>query len=226
VLFAAMIQFGFINLGASSFNFQSPVLKQVYPALLEYKQEFGHPNVPLGNTEGRQCETLRRLHIQEKLTEEEVNALTELGFRWLTLEDVYKTADFDDMYKRLKDYFNDTNDFPPKKYPADPELGAWVTGVRRLGQAHLDHEHAARLNEMGFQWTSNKNCGSAFMKAYREYLHRLEDTGDNIFVDETVKRWIRAQQFSCNRGTLSETRKHYMVILLSGITDSWMEWEG
>lgn len=57
----------------------SPVLAQVYPALIAHKAEHGNPNIPLGNSDGRKCKTLRRLHFQNKLTEEEVNFLEELG---------------------------------------------------------------------------------------------------------------------------------------------------
>ena len=80
---------------------QSPVLKQVYPALLEHISQFGNPNIPLGNSNGKKCKVLRRLAFQKVLTEEEIDLLTSLGFRFNSLEDVYEEADFDECLGRL-----------------------------------------------------------------------------------------------------------------------------
>ena len=53
------------------------------------------------NEIGKRCQTLRRLAFQKKLIEEEINLLTEMGFRFNTLEEVYEEADFDDCLQRL-----------------------------------------------------------------------------------------------------------------------------
>jgi hypothetical protein len=55
-----------------------------------------------------------------------------------------QTDRFDDFVQRLISYAaqHDGDVSPPKKYPADPELGAWVTAVRRLhttGQVKAAH---------------------------------------------------------------------------------------
>jgi hypothetical protein len=208
---------------SSSIISSHPVLSQVYPALLDYKQKYGHPNIPLGSKEGKQCQTLRRLHIQQKLSDQQVELLTDLGFYWHSLEDVYQTSDFDVLFQRLLDYQQRESDVsPPKKYPADPELGAWVTGIRRVGQDKVLAEHAQRLDAIGFQWTSPRTCGSSFMQQYRELQGRLADGQDDIWNDSKVQAWIKAQQEATARGSLSETRKHYMSTLLG---KGWQEWK-
>ena len=203
---------------------ESAVLKEVYPTLLDWKIQYGHPNVPLGTPEGRQCQTLRRLHIQGKLTKEEETLLSEMGFRFNSLEDVYFDVDFDDLFARLLQ-FEEENQLKfqvPKKYALDPELGAWVTGIRRLGANKVDPEHAKRLNGVGFAWKSNRQCGSKFMKQFREYKARAELEGGvtSLMADESVQKWIAAQRSAHTRGTLSETRFHYMEQLFG---DDWME---
>lgn len=209
-------------------QFTSLVLQQVYPALVQHTKEHGHPNIPLGSKEGKQCQTLRRLHIQQKLTDFEMEILTSMGFRWHSLEDVYRTADFDDLYQRLLLYYQQHGTFdPPKKYAADPELGAWVTGIRRLGPQQLSSEqHYAALNalpEPGFRWVSTRTCGSAFMKQYREIQSRLEEKKDNdVWNDQAVQKWVKAQQLAVGRGDLSETRQHYMEQLLGA---GWNDWK-
>jgi hypothetical protein len=80
----------------------------------------------------------------------------------------------------------------PKKYKPDPELGAWVTALRRLGKRDLvmnedsnnnnntntnsllRPEHVEQLNQVGFSWISHRQCGSAFMLFYRQLVDRLE----------------------------------------------------
>lgn len=202
---------------ATTKAFASPVLSQVYPALVSFKDKFGHANIPLGSSEGRQCETLRRLHVQGKLVESDVTILNELGFRWHSLEDVYYTADFDALLCRLQEYakLHDGDVSPPKKYEPDPELGAWVTGIRRVGRQGVQSSHAAALDEIGFSWTSKRQCGSSFMNQYRDMKRFKDDVGDEAFLEnEKVQLWIRAQQDAAARGTLSETRVHYMEQLI------------
>lgn len=196
----------------------SPVLQQVYPKMLAHVEEFGNPNIPLGSSEGRQCETLRRLRIQNKLTDDEVQLVSDLGFIWHDLEDVYKVVDFDDLFHRLLQYRNDHDGdvSPPKKYAPDPELGAWVTGIRRLGPGGVDAAHRDQLDSLGFQWVSQRKCGSSFMKQYRLIAKQIEsgNNEEDVWADQANQNWLRAQQLALARNDLSETRQHYLEQLL------------
>lgn len=202
----------------------TPVLKQVYPALLQHQQEYGNPNIPLGSKQGRQCEQLRRLHIQQALTEKETEWLESISFRFYSLEQVYETADFDQLYQRLLDYAqeHDGDVSPPKKYNADPELGAWVTGIRRKGVQHVDPRHCQRLDQIGFLWTSPRKCGSKFMKEYRALQEAVALQGHKaVWEKPDHQQWIRAQQVAAQRETLSVTRQHYIQELLQS-DDNWV----
>jgi len=198
---------------------ESPVLKQVYPFLIDHKKEYGNPNIPLGNSQGRQCETLRRLQTQQKLTPEEVSLLEDIGFRFDSLEDVYEKVDFDEMLSRLlsyKDEYAEEGYQIPKKFATDPELGAWCTGLRRLGPTGVDQEHAKVMEEIGFVWKSNRKCGSAFMKRWREIRDRVQAEGDGVLKEEEILKWLQAQRDA----NISETRGHYMAQLFG---EDWRE---
>ena len=214
----------------------SPVLQQCYKDMLEYNATYGHPNIPL--PAGRPLVTLRRLYTQGKLVPSDVDLLNELQFVWHSLEDVYtENMDrFDDFLQRLILYADqhDGDLSPPKKYAADPELGAWVTGLRRLHAIDaVDPIHVVALEALGFLWTSPRQCGSQFMQQYREIQERLVSEGpDAVWRDAKGTAWVRAQQRKASE--LSGTRQHYMAQLLLGTTttssktdgtESWLDWE-
>ena len=199
------------------------LLKEVFPALLVHEKEYGNPNIPLGTTEGRICETLRRLQIQKKLSDSDVALLESMGFRWHSLEDVYRTADFDELLTRLVQYKQDNEGdvSPPKKYPQDPELGAWVTGIRRVGRDNIPQEQINQLEGIGFEWVSKRKCGSSFMTQYRQIKEEVEAAeGDPMlcFKNSANAKWLKAQQQAHAKKALSSTRVHYMEELLG---DDW-----
>jgi len=211
---------------------QSEVLKRVYPSILKHIEEYGNPNIPLGTSEGKKCKTLRRMAFEKKLSEEEVDLLTNLGFRWNSFEDVYEEADFDSCLKRLIDYEKETqsNYQIPKKYHPDPELGAWVIMIRRIGKDNIENSRRQKLDDIGFSWKSTRKCGSSFMNNYRFIKERLESCCsrevngvndetwsvvdseglDQILKDDKIYKWLKAQRKANELGNLSEPRCKYM----------------
>jgi len=204
---------------------QHSVLRQVYPYLLDHIKEYGHPNIPLGSSAGKKCSTLRRLYLDNKLLESDQTILEELGFTFLSFDDIYFDSDFDLMLMKLMQYEkeNQTNYQIPKKYAPDPQLGAWVTNLRRLGPDGVNKEHAEKLNNINFTWKSNRSCGSSFMKQWRKIVNELSTTsitGMESLSTES-KKWIKAQATVYKRGDMSETRLIYMNKLT---TDFGLEW--
>jgi len=207
---------------------QSPVLQQVYPALLSHVGQFGNPNIPLGTTDGKRCKTLRRLAFENKLTAEEMDLLTSMSFRFSSFEDIYEEADFDECLERLVEYEKEHKDNYqiPKKYKPDPELGAWVMMIRRIGRDTVGPDRRKKLDDIGFAWVSLRKCGSAFMKNYRNLKERLEacskvnDEGvwevvdkegvKAVLADESVMKWVVAQRHTAEKGNLIEARCDYL----------------
>ncbi|KAL7503983.1 hypothetical protein ACHAXN_003190 [Cyclotella atomus] len=194
--------------------------------MLKHKSNYGNPNIPLGSEDGKRCKTLRRLAFQNKLTADEVELLTDLGFRWSSFEDVYTECDFDEMKSKLMAYKESQGTFQiPKKYELDPELGAWVTMVRRLYKSNeLPKDEVDKMNEIQFEWISSRKCGSSFMTRYREIQELLNNAtvsgldASKVVDDELdMKKWIHAQKCAFESGKLSESR-------ISCMNDLGVDW--
>jgi Helicase associated domain len=215
-----------------------PVLRQLVPHLRRHQERYGNANIPLGSSSvgGRQCATLRRLRVQGRLRDEhDVRYMNEHfpTFIWHSLEDVYEQHEFEPLFQRLLSYGDDYS--PPKKYPADPELGAWVTALRRLYRIdRVDPDHAQRLNDIGFAWTTPRQCGSQFMIRYRQVVAQYGNSGggygdgrsgltppQDVVFDASTVQWIQAQQRV--HETLSPTRQQYLRQLLG--RDDWQHWQ-
>lgn len=207
----------------------SPVLKQVYPSLMKHIKQYGNPNIPLGSIDGRNCKTIRRLAFEKKLNEKEMNFLQKINFRFNSFEDVYQEANFDECFERMLKYEEQNNNgFQiPKKYPQDPELGAWVTMIRRIGRDNIDVDRRNKLDDIGFVWVGSRKCGSSFMKNYRPIKEKLEacarmnkESGkwevenmkgiESILQEDQTRRWLKAQSDAAKMGNLSQARCDYL----------------
>lgn len=198
-----------------------PVLRQVYPSLLKHTKEYGNPNIPLGTSEGKFCKTLRRLFMQNKLSSGEVQLLEEMKFRLSDLEEIYEEADFDEIVIRLQLYKEEYGHMQvPKKYHVDPELGAWVAMARRISSS-IEPTKRKILDDIGFEWKSNRKCGSNFMKNLRDIDHKIGSMSTD-HIDEKIallnkdeKKWLNAQKLACEKGNLSEARVQYVENIIS-----------
>ena len=149
------------------------------------------------------------------MSPDEVNLLTDLGFRFNSFEDVYTECDFDEMLEKLKRYHAEYKTYQiPKKYQIDPELGAWVTMLRRLYRTNdLPEDEVKKMDDIDFEWISTRKCGSAFMSGYREVLEKLNGAADVeklVKEDVEMRKWFHAQKCAYENGKLSESRAQYL----------------
>lgn len=225
---------------------ESKLLRRAYPAILGHIEEYGNPNIPLGSKEGNYCRMLRRAAFQQTLSTDEIDLLTDLGFRWNSFEGVYEEANFDDCLDRLLRYEEEvkSNYQIPKKYHPDPELGAWVTVIRRIGRENIEPHRQAKLDAINFAWKSTRKCGSSFMGAYKSLKTRLESccrrtdgaadddetawelvdrsAMEEILREDDVRSWLGKQREAQRTGELSGSRCTYMD-QLPGF--DWRRWE-
>jgi hypothetical protein len=90
--------------------------------------------------------------------------------------------------------------------------------LRRLyKRQELPQDEVNKMNEIQFEWTSSRQCGSSFMTRYREIQEQLNnatisgfDASKVVDADLDMKKWIHAQKCVFESGKLSESRISYM----------------
>lgn len=194
-----------------------PLLAETLPYMIDFFKEYGHSNVPLGNVHGKRCSTLRRLHHAGSLSPTDHAILTELKFQFEPFTFDPETVDFASLLGRLLEYNDCTgaNFQIPKKYAPDPQLGAFVAYIRRLGPDGVDPSWAEALASVKFVWKSTRKCGSSFMVNWRRVAEKYEkrsvvENVEEITVDEKDLRWFRSQADLFLLGKLKEERVKYM----------------
>uniref|UniRef100_A0A7S2HDX1 Helicase-associated domain-containing protein n=1 Tax=Haptolina brevifila TaxID=156173 RepID=A0A7S2HDX1_9EUKA len=189
--------------------------------LSDYARQWHNADAPLNTDLGRWCAVQRRLHMEGKLSERRETALAALDFSWESpsqVDNPEERYDWDKMCAHFVEYRAEHGDGQvPKKFQPDPALGGWVAAVRRKGAA-LGPKRVAALDAIGFEWKSTRQCGSAFMKMFRE-LRMFRDAHGHTDAphDTELGRWCAAQRHIHKQGKLSETRAAY----LEGIGFEW-----
>jgi hypothetical protein len=131
-----------------------------------FKEKHGHVNVsiPEDNSLAQFCVQVRHAHNnpgkskRKKLTIENISRLNALGFNWTTHE--YVTRSFDERIEDLEKY-KQTHGHLSLKRLEDISLYRFCLGVRdsllhdeKDGKRKLTVERIARLDDIGFEWTT------------------------------------------------------------------------
>ena len=101
-----------------------------------------------------------------------------------------------------------------KKDKADPLLGGWVAAVRRSKRS-LSSEQVAQLDTIGFLWTTNRSCGSTWMRSFRALRDFNEEHGHNDVArvygaEHELSRWCAATLKAQREGSVSPKRAAYL----------------
>ena len=137
----------------------------IFARLLQFKDRFGHCNVPFGWPEdaklGYWVIQQRQIIKEGRLSAERIERLDALGFEWgahtiptAPSAPAAPTTSWDQMFTRLvqfKDRFGHCN--VPLGWPEDLQLVKWVNWQRQLiSQGRIPTDHLQRLDALGFEW--------------------------------------------------------------------------
>ncbi len=182
--------------------------KQMFSALLKYKNTHGDCNVPRNWHDTRLVLwvlTQRVFKRRGKLSQERVDRLNEAEFVW----DVADSC-WEEMFARLvryKEVHDDCN--VPKDWHENPKLGSWVDMQRQLRKnERLSPEFTKRLEEQGFVWEpSDEKWETMFSQLlrYRD-VHGDCNVPAKWSEDPKLGNWVGTQRTLRKVGRLSEER--------------------
>jgi hypothetical protein len=158
---------------------------------------------------GRWVSTQRLLFKSGKLEPERQRRLDEIEFHWSSERGKEAWATRFEQLKAYKEQFGDCN--VPEMWEENPQLSNWVKTQRQLLKSErLESERQRRLDEIGFDWGSDRNLEWA--KRFEELKAYKEQFGDcNVpkMWEENPKlgRWVSTQRLLFKSGKLEPERQ-------------------
>jgi hypothetical protein len=123
-----------------------------YCELIEFKEAYGHCNVPDKWPENPKLAnwvmTQRQMNRKGELSQDRTQELEAIGFIWCR-----QNQSWDEMYQRLTKYKTIHGDCNvPQEWKEDPQLGSWVVKQRyRRKKGLLKEDRARKLDEVGMR---------------------------------------------------------------------------
>ena len=133
----------------------SPKVKLPWEAyrqqLISYKNAYGNCNVPTNHHDkhlAKWCENQKMFYRQEKLSQERITLLTDIGFQFTASKEQKWQTQYDNLVQ-FKNRYGHCN--VPQQYSRNPTLGRWVGKQReKLNDGKLPKEHYKKLKRLGF----------------------------------------------------------------------------
>jgi hypothetical protein len=130
--------------------------EDMFATLVQFKEHFGHCNVPLGWPEDPHLaawvRSQRQLRREGRLSVDRIRRLDALGFEGGA--PAPPAASWDKMFSRLVEFKKRFGHCKvPFGWPEDPQLVQWANLQRHLRlHAYLSAERIQRLDALGFEW--------------------------------------------------------------------------
>jgi hypothetical protein len=183
---------------------------EMFSALVEFNNTFGHCNVPLRHPEnrklGRWVSRQRELKKLGQLEEQRTKLLDSIGFDWDPLD-----ASWQEMCSSLMAYkakYGHCN--VPPKMAEWPKLGVWVSSQRTLAmRGRLEEERIEKLNELGFSWNQKEAYWEENFSTLLEFkrTHGHCNVPQGRVGSKSLSVWVRTQREAKRQGRLSENRQ-------------------
>ncbi len=174
--------------------FEESIFVERIEELRDYKDEHGHCRVPCKFEQnpslGNWCSNLRSSYKMmqkgekpnNKLTQERIDALNDLGFEW----NEYKS--FVERIEELRDYkLKHGHCRVPCKFEQNPSLGNWCSTLRssykmiqegRKPWIKLTEKNIEELEGLGFEWKYNTNSMKVQVRVQNNRFSQLDDGRD------------------------------------------------
>jgi hypothetical protein len=202
-----------------------------YRELETYMHEHGNPHVPrlYANVKLGSWVMIQRarrgkaLGNRPPLTTEQVALLDKLGFRWDAREEQW-----DEGFEQTKRFKEKHGHFEIEQVQGDEsELSRWVTTQRRQNSSgELQAERKAKLDSIGFVWTSEDKSEVKWQEMYaRLKLYHVEhgdaDVPNRWKTSLKLAAWVGAQRQRRKQGKIPDEQ----IRLLDELGFTWQHRE-
>jgi len=201
--------------------------------LLEYRKTFGHVNVPRGWAENYRLANWvgnqRRLVRLERLSEERLRRLEELGISWGGSRERQQAQQeaWERMFGALRAFRRAHGHLiVPRRWPVEPQLSTWLTTQRFLHRSQaLAESRLRKLIDLDPQWhvppsrvrkaskseLARENRAESWERRLSDLMNYRERHGDCSVpcrwpADPKLACWVANQRSLRRRGRLSPQR--------------------
>ena len=181
----------------------------MFHALVEYKNQRGHCNVPAkwrANPRlGRWVDKQRQEQRQNIIEQARLVRLNSIGFVWTVLTDNWER-----MFQALLRYRQEHGDSNvPTEWSCDRKLARWVN-KQRANRKHkrLSVERVHQLDEISFVWKSRDTKWAEMYSALVQYktLHGRCNVPAEYEENPQLGRWVKKQRQRRKSRTLDDER--------------------
>jgi hypothetical protein len=195
--------------------------EEFYQALVDFFFFNGNCNVPQRYKDSGLSQWVsNQRRFRSKLTPEQKDRLTKLGFNWETREEKDERV-WNEFFEKLKAYRKEYLDCcVPKRLKEDPSLGKWVANQRNLDKrGKLLAHRKEKLELVDFSWSINATPAKrdtssedekwfvkyeALLEFHNEHGHSL--VSNNYEKDKALGKWVSHQRNINKEGRMTPTR--------------------
>lgn len=195
--------------------FYDELWNKQYLKLITYKIENGDCNVSRSYADatlGSWVFSQRKNRRQDKLSNEKIEKLNLLGFKWNEVKNTSEFEVWNKSYTKLKELFGKSGHSSPKKEDGDEQLISWVQQQRhRHKKGKLKKEYFDLLTILNFDWSPDlkKENNTQWLNNYDRLINYKNNYG-TLKVSQTDKtyralgRWVNDQRVAFKRDKLTD----------------------
>mmetsp|Transcript_28390 Transcript_28390/g.41783 ORF Transcript_28390/g.41783 Transcript_28390/m.41783 type:complete len:554 (-) Transcript_28390:161-1822(-) len=217
---------------------------QYFEALLAYKEKYGDCLVPqnfagnpqLGKWVSNQRTAYKLLQEGKKstLTNERVERLKNVGFQWSAFSGSYKTYNWDENFKALKEYREKHGNCNVPHNKERPELWKFVSYQRSAYKMYikgmkskLTDAQVNALEDIGFKWVAEKK--DVWEIRFRELVSYKEKYGSTLVPSSypenpPLGKWVGNQRSAYRWFTQGDKRSWLTRERIQALSDIGFAW--
>ena len=183
--------------------------EEMFTALKEYKERFGHCNIPSIWAENKQLaewiKAQRKNYRRATLSDDKIKRLEDIGFVW-----DFPESSWEMKFDALKEYKkNHGNCNVPQGWAENKQLGRWVGRQREAYQdKKLSNDRVRRLKDIGFVWEPYESDWEEMFEVLKEYKENHGDCNVSRRWSENnqLGSWVHSQRNNYRRAILSDDK--------------------